>query len=93
MSLEDDFQDAQSSIKQLQRAPEVDELLDLYSLYKQAVAGDATGPSPGAFDFKARAKHDAWMRLKGMTRDAAREAYIELVSTLTAKYATPAKSG
>src|SRR5882724_2661169 len=40
MSLADDFATAQTRVKQLSRAPSNDELLELYSLYKQGTIGD-----------------------------------------------------
>jgi acyl-CoA-binding protein len=57
-------------------------LLRLYGLYKQATAGDATGKRPGMMDFKGRAKFDAWGERRGMSRDAAMEAYVALVDKL-----------
>jgi diazepam-binding inhibitor (GABA receptor modulator, acyl-CoA-binding protein) len=86
MPLAEDFAAAQVRVKQLTRSPGVDELLDLYSLFKQATAGDAGGDAPGAFDFKARAKYDAWQRRKGLSRDEAMQAYVALVSALVSKY-------
>ncbi|MET0732330.1 MAG: acyl-CoA-binding protein, partial [Casimicrobiaceae bacterium] len=66
----------------LKAAPGNDELLALYSLYKQASAGDVTGERPGALDMVGRAKYDAWARRKGVTRDDAMREYVELVKTL-----------
>lgn len=54
-------------------------MLDLYALYKQATVGNATGDRPGMLDLKGRAKYDAWAKKKGMTKDAAMQAYIDLV--------------
>lgn len=59
-----------------------DTLLKLYALYKQGTSGDASGKRPGRFDFKGRAKYDAWANLKGTSKDAAMEKYIKLVSDL-----------
>ena len=61
-----------------------DVLLDLYGLYKQATDGDVSGDRPGGFDFKGAAKHDAWARRRGMGRDEAMDAYVELVDRLAA---------
>jgi acyl-CoA-binding protein len=83
----DDFLAAQLRVKQLPKLPAVDELLDLYALYKQATVGDVVGKPPHALDFKARAKHDAWTTRKGMSRDAAMKEYVELVAALVRKYA------
>jgi len=73
------FGDAQARIKQATSLGN-DVLLELYALYKQATAGDATGPRPGMLDLRGRAKHDAWAARKGMTADAAMTAYIALVA-------------
>jgi acyl-CoA-binding protein len=72
------FADAQARIKPVTGLGN-DVMLDLYALYKQATAGDATGDRPGMLDIRGRAKYDAWAKRKGMTRDAAMEAYIALV--------------
>ena len=85
-SLVEDFAAAQVRVKQLPRAPAVDELLDLYSLFKQATIGDATGKAPSPLDFKGRAKFDAWARRKGMTCEASMKAYVDLVGALVGKY-------
>jgi acyl-CoA-binding protein len=85
MPLEDDFQAAQSRVKQLTRTPSPEQLLALYSLYKQATVGDATGSRPGMLDFKGRAKFDAWSARRGTTKPAAMQAYVALVQQLAAE--------
>jgi diazepam-binding inhibitor (GABA receptor modulating acyl-CoA-binding protein) len=57
-------------------------LLQLYALYKQGTEGDVTSTRPGGFDFKAIAKYDAWKQLAGLSKDAARQQYVELVTEL-----------
>lgn len=84
MPLDDDFKAAQIRVKQLAQTPPPDRLLELYSLYKQGTEGDATGTRPGMLDFKGRAKFDAWAGRKGTSKDAAKQAYIELVNRLVA---------
>ena len=59
-----------------------DTLLELYSYFKQATEGDVSGTRPGAFDFVARAKYDAWLARKGVKKDAAMRAYVKLVEHL-----------
>lgn len=85
MALEEDFAEAQERVKQLSRRPGNDDLLKLYSLYKQATAGDATGKRPGMLDIVNRAKFDAWAERKGTDRGAAMQAYVELVAELRRK--------
>jgi diazepam-binding inhibitor (GABA receptor modulator, acyl-CoA-binding protein) len=86
MALSDDFEAAQLRVKQLSRTPNNDELLELYALYKQATAGDATGKRPGMLDLKGRAKFDAWAARRGTDRDAAISGYVALVEKLAARY-------
>lgn len=82
MSLSDRFEAAQADVQALRDRPDNDTLLELYSFFKQATAGDVDGDRPGPFDFKARAKYDAWESRKGMSRDAAMSAYVKLVDHL-----------
>jgi diazepam-binding inhibitor (GABA receptor modulator, acyl-CoA-binding protein) len=90
MSLDEDFEAAQVRVKRLAQTPAANELLDLYSLYKQATAGDASGPRPGMLDFKGRAKYDAWAARTGMPKGGAMEAYVALVGSLEGKYGSSA---
>jgi acyl-CoA-binding protein len=60
-------------------------LLELYALYKQATAGNTSGKRPGFTDPIGRAKYDAWSNKKGMTSEAAMEAYIDLANRLLGK--------
>ena len=81
-TLEDQFMSAQADVQKLSERPDNDTLLELYSFYKQATEGDVNGDKPGAFDFKARAKYDAWEARKGMKREVAMKAYVRLVEHL-----------
>jgi carboxylesterase len=83
-SLDKAFDDAAVASKTLSKAPDNDTLLALYSLYKQASVGDVSGERPGALDMVNRAKFDAWTGRKGMAREEAMTAYIELVTKLRA---------
>lgn len=79
------FEVAARDVKTLKKQPDNDTLLELYSLYKQATAGDASGKRPGFTDPVGRAKYDAWTKKKGMAPDAAKQAYIDLVNRLLKK--------
>ena len=58
-------------------------LLLLYSLYKQATEGDVNVEKPtNFFDFPAIAKYNAWEGLKSTTKDEAKQKYIDLVASL-----------
>lgn len=82
MSLEQDFASAQERVKKLAKRPPNETLLALYALYKQGTEGDASGKRPGLFDPVGRAKHDAWAARRGTGREAAMQAYVELVASL-----------
>ena len=86
MKVEDDFQAAVASSKQLTKRPSNEELLDLYALFKQATDGDVSGDRPGGFDFKAIAKFDAWVAKKGIQKEQAMKEYIGLVERLVKEY-------
>ncbi|MBC6367422.1 acyl-CoA-binding protein [Algoriphagus sp. AK58] len=66
--------------------PTNEELLRLYGLYKQATEGDNKEERPGGFDFKAAAKYNAWLILKGKSKEEATQAYVDLVEELSKKY-------
>ena len=76
------FEGATVAAKQTKKRPDNPTLLKLYSYYKQATEGDAKGDRPGGFDFVGGAKHDAWSKLKGMSKDEAMQNYIKQVERL-----------
>ena len=78
------FQQAAKDVKGLAERPDNDTMLRLYSLYKQGTEGDVSGPKPGFFDFVGSAKHEAWEKLQGMSKDQARKKYVDLVKSLLA---------
>ena len=78
------FEQAAQEVQKLPRRPDNDTLLRLYALYKQSTAGDVSGKRPGMLDIAGQAKYDAWSKVKGMTPDAAMQAYIDLVARLKA---------
>jgi acyl-CoA-binding protein len=82
MALDGEFAEAQERAKKLSRRPGNEDLLKLYSLYKQATEGDVAGKRPGMLDMVGRAKYDAWSSRKGMERTAAMQSYVELVARL-----------
>lgn len=84
MSLQTDFEQATVRAKSLPEQPN-DVLLQLYGLFKQASVGDVQGEEPGMFDFVGKAKYDAWSARRGMSGDAAMQAYVELVDKLGGK--------
>jgi diazepam-binding inhibitor (GABA receptor modulating acyl-CoA-binding protein) len=76
------FEQAVVESKQLPAKPDNNTLLQIYSLFKQASVGDATGDRPGFTDFVGRAKYDAWAGLKGKSAAEAQQAYIDLIESL-----------
>jgi acyl-CoA-binding protein len=82
MSLQEQFAQAQIDSKNLPERPDNMTLLKIYSLYKQASTGDATGERPGFTDMVGRAKFDAWAALAGTSQDAAMQQYIDLIEDL-----------
>lgn len=81
------FEEKAQAVNNLSTTPNTDELLKLYSLYKQATVGDVNIDRPGMFNIKDRKKWDAWNELKGtLTQEEAEQKYIEFVDELIAKY-------
>jgi diazepam-binding inhibitor (GABA receptor modulating acyl-CoA-binding protein) len=77
------FEQAASESQSLSERPSNDSLLQLYSLYKQATIGDInTEPPANPFDFVAKAKYEAWLALKGKTKEVAMQDYVHLVEKL-----------
>lgn len=76
------FARAASTAQKLTSRPDNDTLLQLYAMYKQATAGDASGKRPGLFDAVGRAKFDAWAAMKGLDKETAMQQYIDLVAKL-----------
>lgn len=82
MDIDQGFEQAVADSKSLSAKPSTDTLLNLYSLYKQATEGDVNVEPPGAFDFVAKAKFEAWSSLKGKPKDEAKKEYIDLINKL-----------
>ncbi len=81
-TLDQTFETAKQQVMNLAQKPSNDVLLELYSLNKQATLGDVNGEKPAMFDFVANAKYNAWSEKKGMTQDAAKQRYVDLVGGL-----------
>jgi acyl-CoA-binding protein len=76
------FEQAARDVQGLPQRPGDSDLLDLYALYKQGSEGDVKGEKPGFFDFVARAKYEAWEKLRGTSSEQAMERYVEKVRSL-----------
>ena len=82
VDLKAQFDAAAAAAKKTKKKPDNATLLKLYSYYKQATDGDVKGERPGGFDFVGGAKHDAWSKLKGMSKDEAMTNYVKQVEKL-----------
>merc|ERR1712212_1118182 len=86
MSLQEKFDAAAEEVKTLTKKPTDDEMLEIYALFKQGTIGDINTERPGMLDFKGKAKWDAWSGKKGMTKEAAMEAYVTKAEQLIGTY-------
>jgi acyl-CoA-binding protein len=83
MELKELFEKAIADSKTLSAKPDNETLLQLYSLYKQGTEGDVNAEPPtNPFDFVNKAKHEAWSNLKGKSKEAAMQEYVDLVTKL-----------
>uniref|UniRef100_H2PHT5 Enoyl-CoA delta isomerase 2 n=4 Tax=Pongo abelii TaxID=9601 RepID=H2PHT5_PONAB len=78
-----DFENAVNQVKLLKKDPGNEVKLKLYALYKQATEGPCNMPKPGIFDLINKAKWDAWNALGSLPKEAARQNYVDLVSSLS----------
>ncbi|MFZ2386629.1 MAG: acyl-CoA-binding protein [Polaromonas sp.] len=76
------FDKAMLESKNLSERPDNGTLLKLYALYKQGSVGDNTEKKPGFSDIVARAKWDAWSKLKGTSQEEAMQQYVDLIGSL-----------
>jgi diazepam-binding inhibitor (GABA receptor modulating acyl-CoA-binding protein) len=84
MDLKAQFEEASVKSKSLPEQSN-ENLLKLYSLFKQSTEGDVNIEKPtNMFDFKGIAKFNAWDELKGMSKEEAMQKYIDLVKQLGA---------
>ena len=85
MELPELFLQATVDSKALTEKPDNETLLKLYAFFKQASEGNTQEDGPSnPFDFVAKFKYEAWAKLKGTTKEAAMQAYINLVNELKA---------
>ena len=77
------FEAAVANSRKLSERPSNATLLKMYGLYKQATEGDNSSTKPGFSDLVGRAKWDAWTACKGQSGDDAKQAYIDLIDSLS----------
>jgi len=80
--LKTQFEISAAEAQSLPTKPDNSTLLKLYAFYKQATVGDLNSKRPGFMDPVGQAKYDAWQRIKGMKKEVAMQAYIDLVKKL-----------
>ncbi|ORX37410.1 acyl CoA binding protein-domain-containing protein [Kockovaella imperatae] len=66
--------------------PTTEDQLKFYAHFKQAKNGDCTGAAPGMFDFKGKAKYNAWKELEGMSKEDAMSIYVVLLRDMLKKF-------
>jgi acyl-CoA-binding protein len=76
------FDKAMADSKNLSERPDNATLLKIYALYKQGSSGDNEEKKPSFSDMVARAKWDAWTKLKGTSQDDAMQQYVDLIAEL-----------
>jgi len=79
--LEKKFEDAVKKSTSLKNVDNND-LLFLYSHYKQSTIGDCNMTEPSFWDLKGKAKYNAWKSIEGMSDKEAKEKYIKMVKKL-----------
>jgi len=81
-----EFKKTADDVRNLAQKPSDFEFAQLYSLYKQATAGDCNISRPTGTDALGQAKFDAWNAKKGTSRDDAAKAYIQQGNAAAKKY-------
>jgi len=84
--MEKKFQRAADKASLLVNYASDDELLEIYSFYKQATEGDNNRVEPWRIQVREHAKWQAWKDLEGTNPDRAAEIYVDLISSLSLQY-------
>ena len=72
-----------SLTKEVKDAMNQEQQLECYGLFKQATEGDVTEDRPGMFALTAKSKWDARDKVRGMSKEDAREKYIQYMKQFT----------
>ncbi|XKL60521.1 hypothetical protein PGB90_007578 [Kerria lacca] len=80
------FNEAAEKVKTLTKKPTDDELLELYSLYKQGTIGDNDTEKPSLLELKAKRKWESWKSKSGISKEDAQQSYINYAKSLVSKY-------
>merc|ERR1711976_934115 len=82
------FKKAAADVRNLKATPSNDDYAKMYSLYKQATCGDCDRDKPSMTSPIERAKYDAWMSRKGMSKEEATAQYIKEAEAAVKQYGT-----
>lgn len=74
---------AASKMKQASLPPDVQ--LRLYAFYKQATSGTANPNFNSTFDLRNAFKMNAWMQIRHLSIEEAKEMYIEIINSILKK--------
>ncbi len=80
--LDKKFKEAFNKVSKINKDLPPDVLLRLYAYYKQATKGDRFSVNDAEDDIKSAFKFNAWIQLRGMDENQAKEEYIELVNSI-----------
>ncbi|KAK9679851.1 Acyl CoA binding protein [Popillia japonica] len=84
LSMDEKFQTACQQVRNFTKRPPDSDMLELYSLFKQATIGNINIAKPT--DAKGKVKWDAWNTRTGMSQVEAKKNYIELARNFASKY-------
>ena len=86
LNIDIQFNQCVNDVQHLLVKPSNDDLLKLYGLYKQSLFGSNKESTPSFFNFKSKAKFEAWDKVKTLSKNTAKKEYINLVEQLKQKY-------
>ncbi|XP_033614030.1 acyl-CoA-binding protein-like [Fukomys damarensis] len=81
-----EYEKAAEEVKHFKTQLTDQEMLFIYSYYKQATVGDINTEQAGMLDLKGKAKWDVWNQMKGTSKESAMNAHINKVEELKNKY-------
>jgi len=82
LKIDMEFRDSFKRISEMEKDLPPDVLLRLYAYYKQAVKGDTFNVNKDESDLRNAFKFNAWVQLKGMSEEEAKQEYINLASEI-----------
>jgi acyl-CoA-binding protein len=86
IQLDQQFNQSVEDVNKLVKRPSNEDLLKLYGFYKQGLFGSNKEQKPNFFNFKSKAKFEAWDKVKTLSKIMAKKEYINLVEELKLTY-------